>query len=348
MVAGYEIMSEPRVEENEVDPEVVRDFFAEACRTVHQADPATPCVVGPAPFYHAAHLDRVYLRSNTNVIYVFNFFIPKAFVSGDDRKLRYPGMMRCCDVHDKATRYQQGSAATILRAHRRIAATERYGPEPSTRRSRRPSRGRTRATCRSLSPVGVASSAGEGRLGYARDMMRAMRRHHLSWAYWQWRHRDDRPFAVVHLGYHGATRDDALMASSPRAGKRRRGVRCYARYPDLLAGFAAVTSTRASGAASTTTGASTATQRAACTAATTRRRRRRSPRTRSPRNGSRRRRARGPPGSRTCAPAARPSGALSTTATATTAAARLWRWKRASRRASTRAACTTRRPRFAT
>ena len=108
MVAGYEIMSEPRVEENEVDPEVVRDFFAEACRTVHQADPATPCVVGPAPFYHAAHLDRVYLRSNTNVIYVFNFFIPKAFVSGDDRKLRYPGMMRCCDVHDKATRYQQG------------------------------------------------------------------------------------------------------------------------------------------------------------------------------------------------------------------------------------------------
>ena len=57
---------------------VVRDFFAEACRTVHRPT-RRPCV-RPAPFYHAAHLDRVYWP-NANVIYVFNFFIPKAFSS---------------------------------------------------------------------------------------------------------------------------------------------------------------------------------------------------------------------------------------------------------------------------
>ena len=243
MVAGYEIMSEPRVEENEVDPEVVRDFFAEACRTVHQADPATPCVVGPAPFYHAAHLDRVYLRSNTNVIYVFNFFIPKAFVSGDDRKLRYPGMMRCCDVHDKATRYQQGLCCHNPKSPSQNCCDRKIwvGPELLDQALAAPvAWANTRNVPVIVDQWGVASSAGEGRLGYARDMMRAMRRHHLSWAYWQWRHRDDRPFAVVHLGYHGARSDDALIGvfASELGENVDEELRCYAaRYPDLLAGF---------------------------------------------------------------------------------------------------------------
>lgn len=49
-IAGYEIMSEPRV--RDVEPEIVRRFYADACAAARTKDPRTPCVVGPAPFYN--------------------------------------------------------------------------------------------------------------------------------------------------------------------------------------------------------------------------------------------------------------------------------------------------------
>ena len=49
MVAGFEVMSEPR--DKQISADVVRDFYAEGCRAVQGADPGTPCMVGNAPYY---------------------------------------------------------------------------------------------------------------------------------------------------------------------------------------------------------------------------------------------------------------------------------------------------------
>ena len=38
-----------------------------------------------------------------------------------------------------------------------------------------------------------------GRLQYLRDMLEVLEAHGVHWIYWQWRHRTDRPFAVVHM-----------------------------------------------------------------------------------------------------------------------------------------------------
>lgn len=62
MVAGYEILSEPRVEESQVSSERVREFYSTACDVVQSEDPQTPCVIGPAPFYHHEHLEHVRLQ----------------------------------------------------------------------------------------------------------------------------------------------------------------------------------------------------------------------------------------------------------------------------------------------
>lgn len=99
MVAGYEIMSEPRV--RDVPAEVVRNFYQEACHTVQKEDPRTPCVVGAAPFYSIHGLEGALMSNLPNAIYSFNFFIPRKFVSGLVGSYHYPGPMRCCDAHDK-------------------------------------------------------------------------------------------------------------------------------------------------------------------------------------------------------------------------------------------------------
>ena len=52
----------------QVQPETVRQFYAEACTTVHAQDPDTPCLIGGAPFYHADTLEIVLLTDQPNTI----------------------------------------------------------------------------------------------------------------------------------------------------------------------------------------------------------------------------------------------------------------------------------------
>ena len=93
-VAAYEIMSEPRVKT--VADAVVAAFMADGCKAVraavscgvqqqprdtaffgwvvgwwqvHQVDPATPCMVGPAPYYKPWKLSSTYVLDDPNVIY---------------------------------------------------------------------------------------------------------------------------------------------------------------------------------------------------------------------------------------------------------------------------------------
>ena len=74
--------------------------------------PSVPCVVGPAPYYKVWQLNTSMVlrdrrgRQMENIIYTFNFFVPKAFVDGETKSsgVTYPGPMPCCDLHDKEHR----------------------------------------------------------------------------------------------------------------------------------------------------------------------------------------------------------------------------------------------------
>ena len=61
MIAGYEIMSEPRVDASYRSR--VQSFYAEACNVVWAYDNA-PCFVGPAPFYDRVNLEHVLLPAS--------------------------------------------------------------------------------------------------------------------------------------------------------------------------------------------------------------------------------------------------------------------------------------------
>lgn len=94
-IAAYEIMSEPRVKT--VADSVVASFMADGCAAVHSVDAATPCMVGPAPFYKPWKLSSTYLVPNdTNVLYTADFFEPDAYVQQSfNGPNYYPGDYEC-------------------------------------------------------------------------------------------------------------------------------------------------------------------------------------------------------------------------------------------------------------
>jgi len=99
-IAGYEIMSEPRTK---ITPQhEVTAFYERLCSAVHEVDPPTPCVVGPAPYYKVWQLDEGSLLNDPNVIYTFDFFHPWSYISNETGAVGngaiYPGDYSCNDV----------------------------------------------------------------------------------------------------------------------------------------------------------------------------------------------------------------------------------------------------------
>jgi hypothetical protein len=100
-IAGYELLSEPRVQPNTVPAERVRAVYEEMVTAVQAVDARTPILVGPAPFYSRSNLPDIRMPTKHNIIYNFNFFVPRHYVQRLETGLRYPGRMPCCFVHDK-------------------------------------------------------------------------------------------------------------------------------------------------------------------------------------------------------------------------------------------------------
>ena len=241
MIAGYEIMSEPRVDASYRSR--VQSFYAEACNVVWAYDNA-PCFVGPAPFYDRVNLEHVLLPNTQNrVVYNFNFFTPKGFVAGgsyeyDERKwtlMEYPGEMPCCDVHDKSHEKCCGGRCCekLIDVGRGALDGELATTVAFSQRHQVPV---------FLDQWGVSRSARlESQIRYVKDMVTLLQKHRLHWCYWQWRHRADRPYAVMTLvdgkpQVHQPVVDAlALALTSYGWGP---DVKCYAqRYPDLLKGY---------------------------------------------------------------------------------------------------------------
>ena len=240
MIAGYEIMSEPRVTDKEVSHARVRDFYAAGCNVIWEHDNA-PCFVGPAPFYDRVNIEQSLLPGTANrVVYNVNFFAPKGFVAGvplasyEWKKMEYPGRLPCCDVHDKAhdmcchgecceTRIDV-NRGTLDGELTKVVAFSANHQVPVF-----------------VDQWGVSRSAGNGMIKYVKDMLILLEKHNLHWCYWQWRHRSDRPYAVMTLEdgkpkMHQELVDAlALVLRPPNPD-----INCYAqRYPDLVSGFCA-------------------------------------------------------------------------------------------------------------
>ena len=82
------------------------DFMAGGCDMIHGEDPRAMCVVGPAPYYKIWEFSGLTMPSGQlrqNIMYTFDFFIPKVFVesnsanyvASDDEAPTFPGMYSC-------------------------------------------------------------------------------------------------------------------------------------------------------------------------------------------------------------------------------------------------------------
>jgi aryl-phospho-beta-D-glucosidase BglC (GH1 family) len=94
-VAGYEVMSEPRTEN---DNGVVHKFHVDACNAMWKEDPAAVCFVGPARYYDRYHLGPEYLVSGGPVIYAANYLCPNNWIKGSYKGVAYGESGRCCDI----------------------------------------------------------------------------------------------------------------------------------------------------------------------------------------------------------------------------------------------------------
>jgi hypothetical protein len=63
-IAGYEVMSEPRVD----DAAAIHGFHVDACAAVWDADPGAGCFVGPGKFYDRTKLDAAYVLADPRVV----------------------------------------------------------------------------------------------------------------------------------------------------------------------------------------------------------------------------------------------------------------------------------------
>ena len=167
MVAGYEVMSEPRVKPEQVPDEHVRSFYAEACATVLKSDPRTPCIIGAAPFYDRGRLEHVLLPGFRNqVIYNFNFFVPRAYVDATNKLAdRYPARLRCCDAlsHGKCcAQWERGCCDRLINVDASLLEQELKVPLEFSR---------SQAVPVFLDQWGVSATSGPGRLRYVSEML---------------------------------------------------------------------------------------------------------------------------------------------------------------------------------
>lgn len=99
-IAAFEIMSEPRTN---APLTVVQSVYQEACTAIQNIDPSMVCMIGAAKYYNVCNLNETMIIDNDNVIYAFNWFIPKAYIKVGmvNYTINWPGQVRCCDLTEK-------------------------------------------------------------------------------------------------------------------------------------------------------------------------------------------------------------------------------------------------------
>ena len=187
-IAGYEVMSEPRT--RSVSQKDVMSFMAGGCDAVHEADPRALCVVGPAPYYKMWTLPDVVLPgARQNIMFTFDFFVPKAFVmsnsasfltNGDDPP-SFPAQYSCKDVYDTWWRERCGSPDDMV-----LVDADFVMEVMQTFAGKLRQRLNAPVYCNQW---GVKNEVwhSQGRLQYARALLAAFARENISSTYWIWR-----------------------------------------------------------------------------------------------------------------------------------------------------------------
>ncbi len=192
-IVGYEVLSEPRTD----DIDRVRSFYEEACAVVRAADPRTPCIIGPAPFYNKHRLEGVWLPRTPNVIYNFNFFIPHQWIHlSDDFKPYGYGSRKvpCCLLHE----HLDASACCAGACCDKPVAFDRQLIESELQVALNFSRMHdVPIVCDQWGVPREVANARTTRIPYIRDVLEALTSHRVSWAYWEWRQRPYSTFAAV-------------------------------------------------------------------------------------------------------------------------------------------------------
>jgi hypothetical protein len=199
MIAGYEVMSEPRV--RKTPAEVVRGFYHEACVVIQREDPRAPCIVGAAPYYNLHGLEGALMPGLPNVVYAFNFFVPRKYVNGLDPSYKYPGPMRCCDAHEKEhSRCCPGHEGedlsklpccdSMLQVDKQFLQEEFDVAMAFRDRHNVPIY---------MDQWAISRKSGPGRMRYVADVLNLLEESGTPWTYWQWRQRDYSSMTVVQM-----------------------------------------------------------------------------------------------------------------------------------------------------
>jgi hypothetical protein len=182
-IAAYEIMSEPR--DKSATPTQVRDFYTAGCAAAQAVDPATPCMVGPGPYYKLWHFDEdMIITNNSNVIYTFDYFVPERFSFGKEQMPTYPGTYKCDDLyrgfsHECCTGQKGGNEREVFNATWNKNNFQKWAV-PVRKNFSVPI---------FVNQWGVVHGVNEsaGRYAYMSDTARSLQELNIGWTWWVWR-----------------------------------------------------------------------------------------------------------------------------------------------------------------
>ena len=186
-ILGYEVMSEPR---SEAHLPALQEARRAACFAIWANDPRAACVIGPARYYNRYHLNRdLLITGGGPVLYLANFFEPKAWVKADFPAPGYPGTYDCCAVteqelkRDVCGRFAKACPeAPTIRVDKHWLATELARVTDFRAAYKVPVMIDQFGAQRPNTPAKAAQAA-----AYMRDLMEALSEANLPWIYWIWR-----------------------------------------------------------------------------------------------------------------------------------------------------------------
>eukprot|EP00937_MAST-01D_sp_MAST-1D-sp2_P006076 g6076.t1 len=146
-VAGFEVMSEPRVD----NATAIHAFHEDACGAVWDADAAAICFVGPGKFYDRTHLAAGYLLPGRPVVYAANMF-DYVQAAGNNASAVRAALVR-----------KLGAISNFSSAFRVPVWVDQFGVQ------------------------GSAAGGSAAQATYLRQLLQLLAEARLHWSYWIWR-----------------------------------------------------------------------------------------------------------------------------------------------------------------
>eukprot|EP01084_Bolivina_argentea_P270857 460676_1 len=200
-IAAFEILSEPQTT---ASLSVVGDVYQEICTAIQTIDPTMICLIGPTPHYDMCNLNETMIIDNENVIYAFNWFIPKGYdkVGLDNYTITWPGEMKCCDLERSCLPgwCKKRNCNSTVDINKQWLEQSMQIPMDNFRYKYN--------KCVIIDQWGVYYNA-QNRTGYTTDMLDLMKnKFNVSWTNWQWRTWQEDNYGIEHNLSNGSYFED--------------------------------------------------------------------------------------------------------------------------------------------